>query len=322
MVKYAKNLIGDWETEQFEPLRQVAQDRYNLNWDKLTNDFNSLNEQLAQNFKNARINHNTAILDNSRNAFNRLKSVEQDLASRGLTGSGLMGTYNAMNIAQQGQENNAALEELMAANKANVEGRFEGLDQLYKGTESLAGNLGDELAGITDAEGDNGRRYADLVADLSESAAARAAQYGTSPKEEEVDRIYQLITIKDILNDPDSDEGTKYYELTVDADVSPEQAKQILSSYNHSKISDKISTQQDKLNKKISNINKYENARTMNNIAFAGPQSILLGPGRAIGWFSNVIGANNAQKKIDELDKDLSQYTYEDLKNIMGYKGF
>lgn len=320
MTRYAKNLIGDWETEQFEPLRQVAQDRYNLNWDKLTNDFNSLNEQLAQNFKNARISHNTAILDNSRNAFNRLKNVEQDLASRGLTGSGLMGTYNAMNTAQQGQENNAALEELMAANKANVEGRFKGLDQLYKGTESLAGSLGDELAGVTDAEGDNGRRYADLVADLSESAAARAAQYGTSSKEEELDKIYQLITIKDILNDPDSDDGTKYYELTVDADVSPEQAKQILSSYNYNKTNDKLKTAQEQITKANKTQDYYKNLKPwQKGIIMSNPVSRLTGLS-AFGL--SHLKEYNTNKKVKELEKDLSQYTYEDLKDIMGYKGF
>ena len=320
MTKYAKNLIGDWETEQFEPLREVAQNKYQANWDKLSSDFANLNEQLAHNFQRARVKHNSAVLDNARNSFNRMYNVEQDLANRGLTGSGLINVYNAMNTQQQGQENNAALQELMDANKANIEGRFTALDSLAQGMGDLSSRLGDELAGITDAEGDNGRRYADLVADLSESAAARAAQYGTSSKEEEVDRIYQLITIKDILNDPDSDENTKYYELTVDADVSPEQAKQILSSYNYNKTNDKLKTAQDEIAKANKTQDYYKNLKPWQlGVIMSNPVSSLTGLS-ALGL--SRLKENNTNKKVKELEKDLSQYTYEDLKNIMGYKGF
>lgn len=320
MTKYAKNLIGDWETEQFEPLREVAQNKYQANWDKLSSDFANLNEQLAHNFQRARVKHNSAVLDNARNSFNRMYNAEQDLANRGLTGSGLINVYNAMNTQQQGQENNAALQELMDANKANIEGRFTALDSLAQGMGDLSSRLGDELAGITDAEGDNGRRYADLVADLSESAAARAAQYGTSSKEEEVDRIYQLITIKDILNDPDSDENTKYYELTVDADVSPEQAKQILSSYNYNKTNDKLKTAQDEIAKANKTQDYYKNLKPWQlGVIMSNPVSSLTGLS-ALGL--SRLKENNTNKKVKELEKDLSQYTYEDLKNIMGYKGF
>lgn len=320
MTRYAQNLIGDWETDQFEPLREVAQNKYQANWDKLSSDFANLNEQLAHNFQRARVKHNSAVLNNARNSFNRMYNVEQDLANRGLTGSGLMNVYNAMNTQQQGQENNAALQELMDANKANIEGRFTALDNLAQGMGDLSSRLGDELSGITDAEGDNYRQYRDLIGSISESAANRVSKYSSDEdSDEELDRLYQLITINDIMANEDTDDSTKYTELVTDAIVSPEQAERILSSYNYNKTSDKVKAQQEKLNKKLDNINKYENAKTMNKIAFAGPQSILLGPGRAIGWFSNVVGANNAQKKIDELNKDLSQYTYEDLKNIMGY---
>lgn len=318
MTKYAQNLIGDWETEQFEPLRQVAQKTYQTNWDKLTNDFNSLNEQLAQNFKNARIQHNNALLNNARNSYMRMVNAEQNLANRGLTGSGLLNTYDAMNTQQTGKENDVALQTLMDANKANIEGRLSGLDTYSRNTSGLSDDLLSDLAGITDAEGDNIRKYRDLIASLSESAANRASKY-SSDSDEELDNLYQLITINDIMANAETDDSTKFSELVTDAAVSPEQAERILSSYNYNKISADISEQQSKLDKKVENINKYDNAKAMNYFASFGPLRAITGPVRALGWFSNVVGANNAQNKINKLNTDLSKYTYEDLKDIMGY---
>ena len=330
MANYAKNLIGDWETEQYEPLRQVAQKTYQTNWDKLTNDFNSLNEQLAQNFKNARIQHNDALLNNARNSYMRMVNAEQNLANRGLTGSGLLNTYDAMNAQQTGQENNAALQTLMDANKANIEGRFSGLNAYNKNLNELSGDLLNNLSGITDAEGDNLRAYANLAADLNESQASRADKYGSSAKEEELDRIYQLITIKDILANEESDDGTKYYELTVDADMSPEQAERILSSYNYNKVNAKVETAQKALQKSKDKLSKYENADAMNSLALTSlmaagmvnPALALIPAARGIGYGATKFSEYKKNQKLNELNKELSNYTYDDLKNIMGYKGF
>ena len=313
MTKYAQNLIGDWETEQFEPLRQVAQKTYQTNWDKLTNDFNSLNEQLAQNFKNARIQHNNALLENARNSYMRMVNAEQNLANRGLTGSGLLNTYDAMNTQQTGQENNAALQALMNTNKANIEGRLSGLDVYNKNLNDLSGDLLDNLSGITDAEGDNLRNYVNLVADLNESQASRAAKYaienGKEKLEEDVDRIYQFLAIKDVLADADTTSDEKYFDLIKDAGVTPEQAEKIISSYDYTQTSDKLKSQQQKLDKlnsytdKINTNSRYVN--TLTDIFLKTPLDF---------W-----SINPTNKRISKLSDELKNYTYEDLKDIMGY---
>lgn len=303
MARYAQNLIGDWETEQFEPLRQVAQAQYQTNWNKITNDFNNLNEQLAQNFKNARIQHNNAILNSSRDAYSRMYNAEQNLANRGLTGSGLLNTYNAINTEQTGQTNNALMEDLMNANKANMEGRIAGLDTYANNVAKLSGNLADELAGITGAEGDNIRQYKNLVSDLNESYASRSAKYGSgSDEDKELDDIYQLITINDIMNDDETDDTTKYHELVGDAAVTPEQAERILSSYNYNKTSKNIQNRQNRLNEIKYYVDK--NYRRINN---------------PMAWWVDQLSIKPKQNKINELNKELSNYTYEDLKDIMGY---
>lgn len=322
MTRYAKNLIGDWETEQFEPLRQVAQSQYQTNWNKLTNDLNNLNEQLDRNFKNARIQYNNALSDTAKNSYLRLYNAEQDLANRGLTGSGLLNVYNTKNTEQLGEENNALLQNLMSANKANVEGGLSGLDTYARNATNLAGDLANDLAGITDAEGDNLRAYNDLVSSISESAANRSLKYSTDKNDEETDRLYQLITINDIMNSEDIDDSTKFSELVTDAAVSPEQAERILSSYNYNKVNTKIEDNQRLLQKSKNNLEKYKNAKFINGLTgfttLQSPNNPLAAI-RGLGYGITKLNENNRTKKLNELNQELSKYTYEDLKNILGY---
>lgn len=322
MTSYAKNLIGDWETEQFEPLRQVAQAQYQTNWNKLTNDLNNLNEQLDRNFKNARIQYNNALSDTAKNSYLRLYNAEQDLANRGLTGSGLLNVYNTGNTEQLGEENNALLQNLMSVNKANVEGGLSGLDTYARNATGLAENLANDLAGITDAEGDNLRAYNDLVSSISENAANRSLKYSNDKNDEETDRLYQLITINDIMNSENTDDSTKFSELVTDAAVSPEQAERILSSYNYNKVSSKIEDNQRLLQKSKDNLEKYKNAKFINGLTgfttLQSPNNPLAAI-RGLGYGITKLNENNRTKKLNELNKELSKYTYEDLKNILGY---
>lgn len=317
MANYAENLIGKWETEQYEPLRQVAQERYNTNWDKLSSDYNNLTEQLAQNFKSARKKHNEDILENATTAYNTMYNAEKNLASRGLTGSGLMNVYNTMNTENYGKQNDVALEELMNANKANAEGSMYLLNDLAKNSSELSNDLGDTLAGITDAEGDNMRQYRDLVASISESAADRNAKYGKSKVEEELDDIYQLIAINDILSNEETDDSTKYSELLGDAGVSPEQAEKILSSYNYNKTNDKIKSAQEKIAKANKTQDYYKNLGTLEKLfLYSNPITNAV---KDTMKLSSYITKTRNENKIKDLNKELSEYTYEDLRDIMGY---
>lgn len=304
MIKYAQNLIGDWETEQFEPLREVAQNKYQANWDKLSSDFANLNEQLAHNFQRARVKHNSAVLDNARNSFNRMYNVEQDLANRGLTGSGLMNVYSAMNSQQQGQENNAALQELMDANKANIEGRFTALDSLAKGMGDLSSNLGDELAGITEAEGDNLRAYRDLIGSISESAANRALESASSSlsskmaalEDEETDR-YRKLSIYETLNDDTLSDDDKYKALVTELDVPVGDALKAISSYNYTKVQNKIDD---------AKINLQDYVKKKPIIPWSAPLNSF-----------KALNAKSKLNKIDKLEKELNDYTYTDLYDLL-----
>ena len=282
MTNYVKNLIGDWETEQFEPLRQVAQKTYQTNWDKLTNDFNSLNEQLAQNFKNARIQHNNALLENARNSYMRMVNAEQNLANRGLTGSGLLNTYDAMNTQQTGQENNEALQTLMDANKANIEGRFSGLDVYNRNLNDLSGDLLDNLSGITDAEGDNLRNYRNLIADLSESYNSRNSKY----------------SIQSAENDLEEEEQEFY------------RRKGILETLNNSELSD--------YEKRKILINEYALVLDNTNKALETMQYLkAVNDYDEYNRRSVKDYFGNRNKKLQEYDNEISKYTYSDLWDLM-----
>ncbi len=269
MTRYAQNLIGDWETEQFDPLREVAQNKYQANWDKLSSDFANLNEQLAHNFQRARVKHNTDVLNNARNSFNRMYNVEQDLASRGLTGSGLMNVYNTMNTQQHGQENNIALEELMSANKANIEGRFSALDNLAQGMGDLSSKLGDELSGITDAEGDNLRAYRDLIGSLSESAAGRASANASAGAERDLENdeqeFYRRLGILETLNNKDLDDYQKRVILINEYDLPLLDTEKAMSSAMYKQTEDKLLKA---IDKKFNSKNHRKYAKELKNYTY------------------------------------------------------
>ena len=110
---YAENLIGNWETNQYEPQRQVVRDVYRTNWNKLTSDLNTLKDQLNRNFERAKITYGDTLGQTTNDSFSRMYNVENNLANRGLTGSGLINRYNQSDIAKKGDETNTALSKLL-----------------------------------------------------------------------------------------------------------------------------------------------------------------------------------------------------------------
>ena len=104
------------------------------------------------------------------------------------------------------------------------------------------------------------------------------------------------------MSNDETDDTTKYHELVGDAAVTPEQAERILSSYNYKKVSNDLKKKQNRLNE----INYYvdKNYRSINS-----PEALV----------ADKIVINPKQNKINKLNKELSNYTYEDLKDIMGY---
>lgn len=324
MTRYAENLIGKWEDDQFEPQRLAVQNTYNTNWEALTNDFNNLKDQLERNQKLAQLEYGGQIGDIQNNAYDRTSQYYQNLANRGLSSSGMVDQLSRANTEATGQEVDKALEGLLSVTSEGVKALSDAGHNLALEQQDLNRGLADDLGAISDAEAANAQAYANLVASITQSADQRRASYGGGSKDEdeEYDEIYQLITIKDIMNNPETSDDDKYFELVKDAAVTPEQAEKILSSYNYNKISDELSKAQSTYNENTRNLKAYnpvaEGSNPVTNaLVMVNPVTATARWGIGLPIVKHSV--KSSEKNLNKLQKDIEKYTYEDLKDIMGY---
>ena len=215
--RYAEDLIGDWQTDQYEPQRQVTQSIYNTNLSRLSNSLSDLKDKLARNFQNAQLDYSNTLNDIQGQSFNRLRNADIDLANRGLSTSGVRDLVEQADIQRKGQDVSNALSNLMDVNKASAEGLTEGVLGYGNAQSKLAGELAGDLGKITDQEAANAQQYANAIAGIANNAAGRAAsRSGSSGKktkeEEEYDETKRRIMIADTLASTEftDDEKKKY----------------------------------------------------------------------------------------------------------------
>lgn len=304
-VKYAKNLIGDWEKDQFEPQRVVLQNIYETNWNKLTNDFNNLKDTLERNQKLAQLKYGGDISNIQEGAYDRVKNYYQDLANRGLSSSGMVSQLERANTEATGQEVDKALSSLLKQSSEGVSALSEATGKLADSQSELNRDLANDLGSIGEAEAANLRAYADLVSSISESdeqrkATARRNSSG-SDIEEEDNEFYRRMGIMDTLNSEDYTDDEKRYILASEYDVPIEQVNSLLSGINYSKTNTK-------LNQAIGNHNKFSK---YNKVGF---KTI---PDRIINSALDKIYEN----RINKLETDLSKYTYADIMDILNNLG-
>lgn len=325
--KYAEDLIGNWETGQYEPQRTVTQNIYQTNWNKLSNDFNTLKDKLARNFSNAQMEYGNVLNDVQNQSFNRMRNADIDLASRGLSTSGVGNLIEQADIQQKGQDIDKALNNLLGVNNASIEGLTQGVTNLGQKQSSLAGNLAGELADITGKEAENAQQYAGLIAGLGQSAASRAASRSGSSKskaDSDLEEAYRRMGIAEILMDDTIDDESKALMLSMDYDVP--NARDAIKTYNDNKlITDtraRIGTLENRLNTRGDFLNNLSNYATrLNNISAAtgiNPYSNLTGylaqAPSTLDTLYNKMTTNNlnrARNKIDGLTyQDMYDYLY------------
>lgn len=310
--KYAENLIGDWETGQYEPQREALQKSYNTNWQKLTNEFNVLKDKLNKKMSDAQINYGEEINNIQNNAYNRMNNAYQDLANRGLTGSGMVDLTSRANTKTTGEEADKALSDLLSVTSEGISGLYNATNKLAEQQSGLSGNLANALADVGDAESGNGQQYANLIAGIAGSAEGRAASRaasggsGKSKKEKEQNDIYRRMGIIDILNDTTLSDVEKKQILAIEYDVSSSDADDMLNSYKYKALVPKLESRNNDLAeiiKKVNNLNAY------------------VSPVPEFDYIqrNNRLNSqlNNTQKDVDALNKELSKYTYHDLWDIL-----
>lgn len=315
--KYAENLIGNWEKDIYEPQKQVTQDIYQTNWNKLKNDYNTVKEKLARNFELARNEYTNILNDVQNSSFNRMNNANIDLANRGLSGSGMLNLVTQADTEEKGEDIDKALSNLLNTNNASLEGLKEGVMNLGSGQTLLAGDLGADLGKLTDADAANMQQYGDLLGGIGESAAGRASsRSGGSARlqkaEEERNEIYRRLGIMETLDDEDLSEQEKRVILTSKYDMPIKDANDALSSINYKNTSDKLNKSKNKFNKYLINDAEYNN-----------PNNILNNKYNVVRNTAKLINRgllNSSKNRVNKLQDELSNYTYEDLWNILNRK--
>jgi hypothetical protein len=360
-VKYAQNLIGDWSKNIYEPKKQVLQDIYQTNWNKLSNDYNTLKDTLARNYETARQAYNNELSNIQNESFNRMNASTIDLANRGLTSSGVGNLVQNADTQIKGEDVNKSLSSLLDTNNKNVSGLIEGTNSLGAQQTSLADQLAGDVAGLTDADAANNQQYAGLVSGIAESAASRAASRALASasrrEEDDEDELKRRMLISDILDAEDMSDDDKVKNLVLYGGVEGTQARNAVSAINYNKTQANLVKAQEDLNNYIAKKgldSRFYTPQAINIINNATDEQIrrLASEGYIgnKGWskskpttapasyedyliadyinsqrknpISLVTGkAQGKANKVGGLYKDLANYTYGDLYDILYGRG-
>ena len=312
--KYAENLIGNWEKDIYEPQKQVTKDIYQTNWNKLTNDYNTVRDKLNRNFQLAREQYANTLNDVQNSSFNRMNNANIDLANRGLSSSGMLDLVSQADTQSKGEDVDKALASLLDTNNATLTGLSEGVMDLGSKQSGLAEDLGTDIGKLTDADAANMQQYGGLLGSIGESAAGRASSRsgGGSSRlkkaEEEQNELYRRMGIVDTLNDDTLSEQEKKIILTSMYDMPIQDANDAISAQNYTNTKTKL----DKANRNLNRLNS-------NALEYSNPKNVLnyISPIRKGASGINDLLRKNAQNKVDKLNDELSNYTYEDLWNIL-----
>lgn len=326
-IKYAQNLIGDWNKDIYEPKKQALQDIYQTNWNKLSNDYNTLKDTLARNYDVARQTYNKTLGDIQNESFNRMNAATIDLANRGLSSSGVTGLVNNADTQIKGEEVNKALSSLLDTEAGNEKSLFSGLNTLGQQENSLASGLLGDIGGLTDADAANNQQYAGLVGNIAESAASRAASRaasGSGQDNSEEDEIERRFAIARTLESEDYSEEEKVNLLVRYLDVPLDKAKSAVSAYTYDIANNKLNNAI-KAYDKASNtrqkekdiVNKYSNYMPIIP-GFVQPGVVA----RALVSDNNPLNIANSIKNsrlnaVNKARENLSKYTYGDIYDIL-----
>lgn len=319
--KYAEDLIGNWETGQYEPVRNVTQSIYRTNIDKLANDFSTLKDKLARNFQNAQMEYANTMNAVQNQSFNRMRNANIDLANRGLSTSGVGNLVTQADVQQKGQDVDKALSDLLAVNNASIEGLTSGVMNLGEKQSSLAGDLAGDLGGITEKEAANAQQYANLIAGIGNSAANRAASRARrgggrgsskSKEESEADEIKRRILIADTLASQDLTDDQKKEYLARYLDVPADTAIAAVNGYNVNNQLQTNRTQIGKLQNKLTNQQNFAN-----NLNEWGGQNDLTWVLSRAPYTLNDMLSSRTSNRLNKLQNENANLTYTDLAELL-----
>ena len=325
---YAENLIGNWNTDQYQPQRDVALASYNTNWQSLQNDFNNYLDKVQRNLDRSRTNYYNTLSNIDRNSFLAVNNAVENLAKRGFLNSGLANRYNQAITTARGQSVNDALDKIINTSTNASETMSNLVKSMGASENKLNTSLASTLSGITGKEQANNQGYQALAAGIAAGKEARDianAAAGSSKKaQDDADEEKRRMLIADTLMSGDLSDNEKVRYMSIYLDVPAEVGEAAVKGYNDNQSLDKYT-------KQLTNMENNPIDKLLTNIGTINP---LIGTG--YGLVASPIGGklnaaaidtslinlfnalqNNRASKKAELKGKIEDLSYSDLYNIL-----
>ena len=254
--KYAENLIGNWNTDQYEKQRDVTNAIYNTNWKSIQNEFSNYLDKVKNQLSSSRNTYYDTLSNLDKSSAQRINNIAEDLASRGLTNSGFADTYSQADTSAKGTDTNTALSKIVNTNNTYGENLGKMVSSSVSKENELNEKLGNALGKIAGNEEGSKQAYANVASGIAEQARARemanalanarlGGSGGTS-KKKEADDLERRMLIADTLSSTDLTDNEKIRYMSIYLDVPSELGERALKAY-------KDNVQYDKLSKQILN---------------------------------------------------------------------
>lgn len=173
---YAKNLVGNYDKTYLDENRKVLKDSYSTNWKRLQQTYDNLVQSLEQDRQRNQLAFNKGLTNVSENSFDNMKNSMSNLATRGLTGSGVVDLATQQDTTVKGQAVDKLLSSIGSDMTANIGNLVKANTNLAEQQSGLNTNLADALAGVGNKDLGNQLNYMETVSDITSSKDARDAE--------------------------------------------------------------------------------------------------------------------------------------------------
>lgn len=242
--KYAEDLLGPLNRDIYENQRNVINKTFETDWKDLQNKYKNLQEELKRKQTESNIAFNKGLVDVAENSYDRLNSINANLANRGLTSSGIRNKQEQQDITTKGRDVLNLLGQSGDVSINTVKNLASGNQNLLDKSSSLGKELSNLLGDIGDAETQAQINYNSALADLAESKAARddandlaakqraasRASSGSSKEEDDLEEFYKRVAMSEIITNPYMSDQEKEMNLTLHFGVN--NPANFLNAYN------------------------------------------------------------------------------------------
>ena len=324
---YAENLIGNWNTDQYQPKRDVALATYQTNWEALQNDFNNYLDKFKRDLDRSRTNYYNTLSDIDRNNFLNVNNAVENLAKRGVLNSGLASRYGQAIASARGQSVANALDKIVNTSTSATENMANLVKGMGASENKLNTSLASTLGGIAAQEQANNQAYQNLAAGIAAGKEARdianAVAGASKAAQEEQDEEKRRILIADTLRNGDLSDNEKVRYMSMYLDVPADVGEAAVKGYNdNQKLTEYTKRLTNMESSPLDSLTQIDNINPLIGTAYGlttGPIGGRLSNATMATSAINVLNAlkNNRANKKAELKGKIEDLSYSDLYNIL-----